>query len=382
MHVVQSIVSLDPANGGTSRTVVELACAVAAAGVSTTVWTPHPQQPEWVQPLRTCGVEVESGPLARLLERRPAELVVHSHGVWLPTNHRMAKFAAVQRVPRVVSPHGMLEPWALSHRKWKKRLAWALYQRRDLERASSLHATSAMEAGNIRRLGISRPVFTVPNGIAEPESTFRDVGQWAGDGRGAVGGARDVQRQAVFLSRLHPKKGLPMLADAWSRVRPPGWRMVVVGPDEGGHRAEVEARIARLGLDPCWEFRDQADGDEKWRALADAELSILPTYSENFGNVVPESLLVETPVLTTTGAPWSGLVDQQCGWWVEPTVDGLAAGLQAACSLSPETLREMGRRGRDWAQREFAWPGIAQRMIAAYEAALTGRSPGELAGVA
>ena len=158
-------------------------------------------------------------------------------------------------------------------------------------------------------------------------------------------GARGGLRQAVFLSRIHPKKGLPMLADAWSRVRPAGWRMVVVGPDEGGHRAEVESHVARLGLDGCWEFRDQADGDEKWRVLADAELSILPTYSENFGNVVPESLLVETPVLTTTGAPWAGLIEQRCGWWVEPTVDGLAAGLQAACALPTETAARDGAAG-------------------------------------
>lgn len=260
---------------------------------------------------------------------------------------------------RIVSPRGMLEPWALNHRRWKKRLAWILYQRQDLERASGLHATAQSEAENLRKLGLNAPIFVVPNGIQPPPDDYVEL-------KPSTTGAPRIQR-AVFLSRVHPKKGLPMLAEAWRRLRPHGWRMVVVGPDEDGHLAEVKALAVRLGIAQDWEFHPQAFGDEKWRRLAEADLMILPTYSENFGSVVPEALLVETPVITTTGAPWQGLQSQSCGWWTTPTIDGIEDALREAIKLSPQARREMGSRGRLWALREFAWPDLAKRMTQAYD---------------
>jgi glycosyltransferase involved in cell wall biosynthesis len=181
-------------------------------------------------------------------------------------------------------------------------------------------------------------------------------------------------RTALFLSRFHPKKGLPLLAEAWQRVKPRGWRLLAVGPDEDGHRGEIERLAEKLGLGSSWEFRGMVTGDEKWRLLAGADVFILPTHSENFGNVVAESLLAATPVITTMGAPWSELVERRCGWWTKPSVEGIAAALKEATELPRAALCVMGERGRAWASREFAWPGIAQRMANAYDAILSGKT--------
>ncbi len=369
MHVIHAVADLDPALGGTSRSISELAIALAREGITTFAWTPQPQQANWVEPLRSSGVRILNGSLQPLLSFNREDLLIHSHGIWLPTNHRVAKFATRYRLKRVVSPRGMLEPWALNHRRWKKRLAWKLYQQRDLQQAAALHATAPAEAEQLRKLGMTQPIFVVPNGIAPPEQQIR-VASSRFDKNGVSQQATGKSRTAVFLSRIHPKKGLPLLAEAWQRVRPVGWQMQVVGPDEEGHRRELESLVEQLGIADVWRFHDPVFGEEKWRVLGDADLMILPTHSENFGNVVAESLMVGTPVITTTGTPWSDFVTHRCGWWVEPTVECIAAALREACGTRSDMLWEMGQRGRLWAERGFAWDGIAARMIAAYEAVL------------
>jgi glycosyltransferase involved in cell wall biosynthesis len=237
-----------------------------------------------------------------------------------------------------------------------------LYQRRDLSLAAAFHATAPSEAKSLRDLGFQQPIICIPNGIRHSDANL------AADRRDRES---PNSRTALFLSRFHPKKGLPLLVEAWQRVAPEGWRLLAVGPDEGGHRHDIERLTEKFGIRESWEFRDMVTGDEKWRLLGNADLFILPTHSENFGNVVAESLTAGTPVITTTGAPWSELSNRQCGWWTEPTVDGIAAALKEATELPNTTLSEMGHRGRVWASQEFAWPGIAQRMANAYEAILS-----------
>ena len=157
-----------------------------------------------------------------------------------------------------------------------------------------------------------------------------------------------------------------MWLEAWKRVRPDGWRMRVIGPEEDGHRAALQSTVKRAGLAESWSFEEALEGQAKWRAMADADLFVLPSHSENFGIVVAEALACGTPVITTTGTPWAGLREHDCGWWVEPTVDGLEKGFREALARVGE-YPQMGARGGAWVEREFAWPGIAAKMESAYE---------------
>lgn len=355
MRVLHTIDSLDSRTGGPARTVPALASALADKGLKVHLWTR--ELPEsFTMPAK---VEVHTGPLEALLPPSTQRIDIwHDHGIWLRSNRKACQFAHLLAIPRVVSPRGMLEPWALAHRRWKKKLAWFLYQRADLRRASALHATAEAEAVQFRRLGLRNPITIIPNGIDTPSGE-------------CTAGSRECGRTALFLSRVHAKKGLPLLVEAWAKVRPAGWRMRVVGPDEDGHVTEVKSLVRRAGIAESWEFSGEVDDREKWEIYRRADLFILPTHSENFGMVVAEALASGVPVITTTGCPWEGLPAHGCGWWVEPTVGCLAAALEEACSQPAEALRSMGQRGRQWMESEFGWKMIAQRMVALYEAVLS-----------
>src|SRR5262249_24471849 len=160
---------------------------------------------------RLVGSEVEA------LDRFGTTDVLHDNGIWMPHNHRLAMLAARRNIARVVSIRGMLEPWALNDKRWKKRCAWWLYQCSDLKRARCLHLTAAAEARNVEVLGLGVPVSVIPNGVDVPELPS----QTAGARNANKTGPR--VKTALFLGRIHPKKGLPLLIEAWARVRPNNW---------------------------------------------------------------------------------------------------------------------------------------------------------------
>lgn len=409
MRVLHAVASLDPASGGPARSVPQLLIALKEEGLDVALWVASRVIPEWSRALTEMGIPV-------ICEESPdlkGVSLIHDHGVWLPSNHRVAQWAREAGIPRIVSPRGMLEPWAMAHKKWKKRLAWWLYQRRDLLDAAALHATAESEASQFRKLGLKMPVIVSPNGVGLPNNVSRvegresrerkETGLRIRDDGGRVGGELKLEpkrreplrktqlsgdgikpeggylkpeyripnpkslKTALFLGRIHPKKGLPMLVEAWGRVRPEGWRMRVVGPDEAGHRSEIDSMVQAAGLEDAWSLEDAVSDEQKWDLYRESDLFILPTHSENFGISVAEALASGLPVITTTGAPWRGLVEHQCGWWVDPSVDDLAGALQEATSNRSVSLKSMGDRGREWVARDFSWKGIAQSMLNGYK---------------
>ena len=301
-----------------------------------------------------------TGSASEALDRFGQPDVLHDNGMWLRHNHRLAQLATTRGIPRIVSTRGMLEPWAMNHKRLKKRLAWWLYQRRDLKQARCHHTTAEAEAANVRRLGLGVPVRVIPNGVDVPrvDRSTRST---------QLGKETSRKRTALFLGRIYPVKGLPMLVEAWARVRPPSWCLQIVGPDEAGHRAEVERAVSAASLSDVICFVGPLDGDAKQSALLNADLFVLPTHSESFGVVVGEALAHGLPVLTTTGAPWPMLIERGCGWRVDPTVDGLAEGLRQATALDSETLQAMGAKGRELVETEFRWDRVAKQFATIYD---------------
>ena len=150
-------------------------------------------------------------------------------------------------------------------------------------------------------------------------------------------------------------------------MRPQGWFLHIAGPDEAGCRAQLEEAISDAGLSQVVSFLGPVEGQRKQSAFLDADLFVLPTHSESFGMVIAEALAHGLPVLTTTGAPWPMLEKHGCGWWVEPTVDGIAEGLRDATSRDPDALRAMGVRGRGLVAAEFGWERVAKQFVRTYE---------------
>jgi glycosyltransferase involved in cell wall biosynthesis len=288
--------------------------------------------------------------------------VVHIHGIWSPYLAAFALTAIRHQIPFIVAPHGMLEPWSMGVRATRKALAMRVYQRSILRKASALHATSKMEGDNLRRLGIGDvPVFVVPNSVALPPQARIESP------------SADGKRVLLFLSRIHEKKGLDMLLQAWNGVRPSNWRLLIVGSGEQKYVERLKSFCAAHGV-PNVQFKSHVEGNARELMFQRASAFVLPTYSENFGNVVAEALIRGLPVITTTGTPWSELAEQRCGLYIEPTVSELKRAIGEVTTTDEGTLARMGGRGRDYATSHFTLPVVRERLLSMYRSAIDTRA--------
>ena len=167
-----------------------------------------------------------------------------------------------------------------------------------------------------------------------------------------------------------------MLLDVWKKLAPENWLLVIAGNDDSNHLPVIERKISEHGLGERVVIAGPLFGEAKEAAYRNADLFVLPSYSENFGIVVAEALGFGVPVLTTTGCPWQELKTHKCGWWVEPTPAGIETALNEALKTTNEELSSMGRRGRRLVEKNYQWPGIAERMLEFYDWLLDeGRQP-------
>jgi glycosyltransferase involved in cell wall biosynthesis len=292
--------------------------------------------------------------------------LMHITGLWEPSVHASFALARKHLIPTIVSPQGMLEPWALNNNFYKKKFSWYLYQNRDLKYINVFHATAEQEAENLKRLGLKQPIAIIPNGInLENYDKTQNISKF--DNNKLYGAKKDDRRKLLYLSRIHPKKGLINLVKAWEKLKSNKWKVIVAGPDEGGHRQEVEKLISEKKLSQYFEFIGPVEGKSKYDLYKSSDLFILPTYSENFGIVVAEALMSGLPVITTKGAPWEGLIKNNCGWWIDIGVDPMIKTLKIALSLSPEILDQMGNRGKIYAENNFGYASIAKKMLEVYD---------------
>jgi glycosyltransferase involved in cell wall biosynthesis len=319
--------------------------------------------------------------------------IVHVHGIWSPALMRRQFVWRKRGVPCVVTVHGMLEPWALGHKRLKKMVAWRVYQKRMLDLACALHATSPREAANLRKLGLKPRIEMIPWGISldgtsnleyrskEERADNRSVYTDSPTGPRDCNTATPNYRTALFVGRIYPVKGLPMLVEAWEKSRPEGWKMKIVGPDEAGHLAEVERLILEAGLVEKFEFSGPLTGAALDQAYDNADLYIQPSHTENFGMAIAEAMAHGLPVITTQGAPWKLLEEEHCGWWTPISTNGIAAALDDATRRSPEDLTAMGERGRAIVGERFAWEAIARQFVECYVwLREVGPTPARLAG--
>lgn len=378
MRTLQVIGTLSRIGGGPSRSVQGLVAGLNAAGVETWLMTLiHGDEP-WVD-----GVtRFENGGVFEEVVQRVEPDIVHLHGIWSTALHRCAVSCRRLGIKYVIAPRGMLEPWSLQQKKLKKWIARWLYQDTDLKCAAALHATAESEAEQFRKLGFKNPIIVSPNGVNVPkESLVVSRQSLVGDGK----------RRVLFVSRMHPKKGVLELVEAWAKLSSvcsvvKDWSCELVytvnGEFEREHEAKVKARVKESGLEDQFIFTGALNDDEKWQAYARADLFVLPTYSENFGIVVAEALWAGVPVITTKGTPWGELETTKCGKWIDLPAEGsnpsawsvLVAALREMMSLSDDERRQMGARGRSLVEEKYTWNAVVKTMLKGYEEVLNGRS--------
>lgn len=367
MRVIHVVPGVSEEASGPSYSVVRLCESLIAQGQDVTLaaleWAPMASQPPFLKtfPLgwgpRRLG---RSTAMRRWLDAQVLSGnvdVLHNHGMWQMNAVYPGWAATKGNINLVVSPRGAFSSWAMRSGSFLKRAFWPLLQYPALAATTCFHATAGSEYEDIRRMGFRQPVAIIPNGIDIPDLQPKAPGD---------------SRILLFLGRIHPVKGLDMLLPAWRVVqdRFPEWRLVIAGNDDGyygrsGYLDELHILVQKLGLKRI-EFIGEQRGVNKLKAYQDADLFVLPSYSENFGVTVAEALAAGTPAIVTKGAPWGGLIKQDAGWWVDIGIDSLAACLENALSRSSDELGEMGMRGRCWMESEFSWPCIGEQMSDTY----------------
>jgi glycosyltransferase involved in cell wall biosynthesis len=307
-----------------------------------------------------CSPRMEQHVLAHAAEYD----IAHTHGIWTYTSHIVNRWRAKRGGPTIVTPHGSLDSWALKRSRWKKRLALWLYEKKNLESTSCMHALSQREAYSFSAYGIDRPIAIIPNGISQ---------EWllsTGDPTrfGSRFGLNAESRIMLFLGRITPIKGLPMLLHAMEFLRKhlENWRLVIAGVNEFGHQDEVEALVSRLGLNTYVKFIGPLYGQDKRDAFAAAEVFVLPSHSEGAPFVILEALGASVPVLTTKASPWEELNTHNCGWWTEISIEGISNALREALSKSSEELKLMGINGKKLISEKYTWDKIGIKTIQLY----------------
>lgn len=281
--------------------------------------------------------------------------IIHINGIWPPQNAIFQSAAQKLKIKVILSPHGMLEPYILNRNRFKKNIALMLYQNKALKKANYLHATAESELSQIKKLGFHQSSVVIPNGIDLDEIQEKN---WNNT---------ESTRQILFLSRIHPKKGIEILIDTIYQLNyKNNLKLIIAGEGDQVYINKLKNKCSKLGLNNKINFIGGVYGQEKWTIYKSSDLFILPSYSENFGIVIGEALAVGIPVITTTGTPWRELLTYKCGWWVNNDINSLKDAILKALSISNKDLSEMGKNGQELIKNNYDNRIVANKMLNFY----------------
>lgn len=295
--------------------------------------------------------------------------VVHGHGFYVGTNFFFGAEARRQGKPLVYHAHGFFDPWILNRSRWKKWLVHRLFEDGNFEYARLWRALTEKEADQIRGQGIQAPIVVAPGGV--DLSRFSAAQDPVGEIQTPiVPRLTKTRRRAVFMARLHPKKGLNLLLPAWKELAGArrDWELIVAGPDEGGYAAEVDRMIAESGLRNSVLRVGQVTHEPKVKLLKSADLFVLPSHSEGFANAILEAMAASVPVVATRACNFPELFAEGGGWDCDANRESLRAAIAAAIAASDEERRERGHAGRRLAERRYTWEEISRRLLDACSA--------------
>ena len=374
LHVVPTYV---PAwrYGGPIRSVHSLCRAFVAWGHDVHVYTTSVDGPDDLpvltgRPVDVDGVKVWYFPvefrrlywspaMKRALNDQIATFdFVHLHSIFLWPTWAAARAAERAGVPYCVAPRGMLVQDLVARKSvWLKRAWLTLIERHTLEHAAFLHATSELEVEEARRFGYQLPpTVVVPNGVEIEQGSVSLASVSPGDSTG--------QKRLLFLGRVNWKKGLDRLIPALKQM--PNVYLLIAGNDEEGYRAKLDALAKQEGVYDRVRYLGMVDGAAKTALLRDVDLLVLPSYSENFGNVVLEAWAAGCPVAVTREVGLASVVAETGAGVIVPDDPEALGAMLARLLNQPAELDAMKTRGRQVVVERFAWAGIAARMEQAY----------------
>ena len=361
MKIIHYIPSIDRIAGGTS-TYMQVLGKELGKLAEVHIITHASENP---LPISNCEIHNVSvyNPINSRLKNEVSKLfdvikpdLVHVNCCWMPACAFIQQMAQKRNIKVVLTPHGMLEPWIIKRHYWTRKLpALLLYQKAAIQNADCLQATAESEKENLLKLGYNSNIKIVKLGIDAENITMKT--SWK------------KNKQLLFLSRVHVKKGINYLIDAVDVLQKElqGYKILVAGEGDADYVATLKQQIADKGLQEIIELIGGVYGDKKWELFQTSDFFVLPTHSENFGLAIAESLASGTPVITTIGTPWNDLNTSNAGAWIEIGTQPLVDVLRRFLSLSDEILEAMGKNGRKLIETKYSAKVMAEEMMEVYQ---------------
>ena len=309
--------------------------------------------------------------------------ISHTHGIWLYPSVASKNYGRKKNRPYLISPHGMLDPWAMKNSRWKKQLAWSLFEGEHLRGARCLRALCASEADSIRQLRLKNDIAIIPNGIDLPTGPARSAAPW----QGVIEPGKKV---LLFLSRIHPKKGLVNLLKAWAHNRQSTignrrfeeWVLAIAGWDQGGHEQELKklatelavawADLRELGKNPKLQasvsllFLGPQFNEAKEACYHHCDAFVLPSFSEGLPMVVLEAWANSKPVIMTPQCNLPEGFLANAAIKVEATETSIGAGLNELQQMTKTDREAIGSRARNLVVERFTWSQVANQLQAVH----------------
>ena len=373
LHFTQS---LEPLNGGgLGSSAVALHRQMRSSGLKSLLCATHGGVPQ-------CPVE-DAVEFARIkpdalyfspaLKRQAQKLVgdadvLHGHGLYVGTNFIFGREARRQSKPLVYHTHGFFEPWILHRSVWKKKLAHWVFEDANFKSVRLWRALTSKEAAQVRAQGIKTPIVVIPNGLRF-EDFPRPADPMGGINTPWIENLTKTGPRVLFLGRIHPKKGLDLLLQAWASLGPDrkNWQLVIAGPDENGHLQHVRDLSRSLGLSERIWFTGPVTGSIKNQLLHSADLFVLPSYSEGFSMSLLEAMACEVPVVATRACNFPEVSASGAGWECDPELDSLTDTLRQALQAGETERKERGQKGCRLVETQYSWPALAARLVEACE---------------
>lgn len=358
MRIIHYIPDIDRSNGGTTTYIQLLAERLGELSELhiVTHLTPNPVD------IKNCKIHYINRNIFGAMKREWQEIlndvkpnIVHVNCCWTPQCAWVQKWSQALNYKVVLTPHGMLEPWIIKRNYWTKKLpALLLYQKKAICKADYIHATADSEKEHILQLGYNDKVEVIPNAVnvesIEMKASWKET------------------KNILFLSRIHEKKGINFLIEAVHILKKEleGYKIIIAGEGEPAYIATLKQMAVELGVEECVVFVGGVYGEDKWKLFREADVFVLPTFSENFGIAIAEALASGTPVITTNGAPWEDLIKYNCGWSTEIGTAATVNAIKEFLILDEAALERMGRNGRKLIEEKFSINAMAEKMMKLY----------------
>jgi glycosyltransferase involved in cell wall biosynthesis len=361
---------LDPVrDGGMVPSILGMTGALGRLRGEVTIVTPTPSR---LGAASLPGGLTLKGPETDLESSVRTAGVVHLHGLWQPHTRRGARSARAAHVPYLIAAHGMAEPWALRHKRWKKRAYLALVESRNLRRASCLHALSRPEIGHLRKIAPWTPICFIPNGVdLAPFDNLPPRAALEAECPELAG-----KFVLLFFSRVNVKKGLDLLAEALSQVAPVfrELHLVIAGNDDGALSPFCD-RMAELGLTRRMTYLGHVAGERARQVWAAADAFILPSYSEGFSMAILEAMACRLPCLITTSCHFPEAAAAGGAVVVSPDSTAVTRGLHELMERTNDERARLARNGRQLVEAHYTWDRQAERLAAVYDWLTGGGAP-------